>query len=351
MSSLEGRNNNTENVVGEISARGTLKGGVNMGVAYYKGIDTVTQTVVSEADGGVNIVTMALTDGTKSNFEIRNGSKGSKGEDGVGIESVKQTVISEADDGDNYIVLKLTDGTEYAFKVQNGSKGSTGDAFTYDDFTEEQLAGLVGEQGIQGETGVGIRSVTQTTTSNADNGKNVLTIELEDGRQSTFTVANGSKGNTGEKGNGIASIVQTTQSNADSGINELTITMENGQKSVVQLRNGSKGPTGAQGVKGETGERGEQGVSGVYVGSGEMPQGYNVQIDPDGTPTSGGGSDFSGNYDDLYNKPTIPTKTSQLTNDSGFLTSVPSEYVTEAKLNEVLGLYINEVAELLGGDA
>ena len=76
-------------------------------------------------------------------------------------------------------------------------------------------------------------------------------------------------------------------------------------------------------------------------------------------------SDFSGNYNDLTGKPTIPTKTSQLTNDSGFLTqhqslsgyaktadhytktesdnkyqpkgnyltSVPSEYVTETELN------------------
>ena len=29
----------------------------------------------------------------------------------------------------------------------------------------------------------------------------------------------------------------------------------------------------------------------------------------------------------------IPTKTSQLTNDSGFITSIPSEYVTESELN------------------
>lgn len=32
------------------------------------------------------------------------------------------------------------------------------------------------------------------------------------------------------------------------------------------------------------------------------------------------GNTFSGNYNDLSNKPTIPTATSQLTNDSGFLT-------------------------------
>lgn len=42
---------------------------------------------------------------------------------------------------------------------------------------------------------------------------------------------------------------------------------------------------------------------------------------------------FSGSYNDLSNKPTIPTKTSQLTNDSNFLTEIPNEYVTETELN------------------
>ena len=41
----------------------------------------------------------------------------------------------------------------------------------------------------------------------------------------------------------------------------------------------------------------------------------------------------SGSYDDLINKPIIPSKTSDLTNDSGYLNSIPSEYVTETELN------------------
>lgn len=34
------------------------------------------------------------------------------------------------------------------------------------------------------------------------------------------------------------------------------------------------------------GDTGEQGISGVYVGTGDMPEGYNVQIDPSGTTES-----------------------------------------------------------------
>lgn len=49
--------------------------------------------------------------------------------------------------------------------------------------------------------------------------------------------------------------------------------------------------------------KGKEGASGVYVGSGEMPEGYNIQIDPTGEAT------------------VIPTKTSELINDSGYLTA------------------------------
>ena len=39
---------------------------------------------------------------------------------------------------------------------------------------------------------------------------------------------------------------------------------------------------GEKGDKGDTGPQGPQGVSGVYVGGGDMPEGYTVQVDPTG---------------------------------------------------------------------
>lgn len=47
----------------------------------------------------------------------------------------------------------------------------------------------------------------------------------------------------------------------------------------------------------------------------------------------------TGNYNDLSNKPTIPTvptNVSAFTNDAGYITSVPSEYVTESELTTAI---------------
>ena len=57
--------------------------------------------------------------------------------------------------------------------------------------------------------------------------------------------------------------------------------------------------------------------------------------------SSGGSVDLSGyaTKDDLNTKANtsdIPTNTSELYNDSGFLTSIPSEYVTETEMNEAI---------------
>ena len=47
----------------------------------------------------------------------------------------------------------------------------------------------------------------------------------------------------------------------------------------------------------------------------------------------------TGNYNDLSNKPTIPTvptNVSAFTNDAGYLTTIPAEYVTDTELNTAL---------------
>lgn len=105
-----------------------------------------------------------------------------------------------------------------------GEKGDKGDPFIYADFTEAQLAALKGEKGDKGDTGA-----TGATGPQGPQG------------------IQGAKGETGPQG--------------------------------------ATGPQGPQGVQGEAGPQGPQGVSGVYVGSGEMPEGYNVQIDPTGSPS------------------------------------------------------------------
>lgn len=84
--------------------------------------------------------------------------------------------------------------------------------------------GPQGDKGDKGDTGVGVQSVAQTTTSNADGGSNVVTVTLTDGTKSTFTVKNGSKGSQGIQG-------------------------EQGPK-------GDKGDTGANGTNGKDGADG-----------------------------------------------------------------------------------------------
>jgi hypothetical protein len=60
--------------------------------------------------------------------------------------------------------------------------------------------GTQGEPGEKGDTGVGIATISQTTTSTADGGTNVITATLTNGDKATFNVRNGSKGSTGATG-------------------------------------------------------------------------------------------------------------------------------------------------------
>lgn len=92
---------------------------------------------------------------------------------------------------------------------------------------------------------------------------------------------------------------------------------------------GDTGDTGPQGPKGDTGETGPQGIQGEIGPQGPQgetgPQGIQGEQGPQGIqgpqgPKGDTGPAGTTDYNDLTNKPTIPSKTSDLQNDSGFLT-------------------------------
>lgn len=76
-----------------------------------------------------------------NNHPSGDGTSGANGKDGVGILSVEQTTISTDDGGVNVVTVTKTDGTTSDFQIRNGSKGNKGDT------------GEKGDNGIDGADG------------------------------------------------------------------------------------------------------------------------------------------------------------------------------------------------------
>ena len=119
------------------------------------------------------------------------GTDGQDGEDGVGIASV---VLNN----DYTLTINFTDGTSTTTSSIRGPQGATGPqgaAFTYADFTPEQLAGLVGPQGPKGDTGdtgptgatgpQGPAGQNGTNGTNGTNGKSAYAYAQDAGYQGT----------------------------------------------------------------------------------------------------------------------------------------------------------------------
>lgn len=297
----------------------------------FDGADGVGIVSVSyNADGTVNVT---LTDGTTFTSEYSmKGVKGDTGAAGVGISNV---IYGQ----DGTLTITMSDGTiytsEYSMKGPKGDQGNTGET---------------GEKGDTGDDGF---SPIATVSKSGD----TATISITDANgTTTATVSDGAKGdkgdtgNTGATGNGIASITKTgTQGLVDT----YTITFTNGTTTTFTVTNGANG-SGS--------------VADVWVDGTSVLDGDTAKIDLTGkadavhTHTKSQITDFptlasvatSGSYNDLSNKPTIPTvnnatltiqkngttvntfsanassdvtanitvptKVSDLTNDSGFIT-------------------------------
>ena len=122
------------------------------------------------------------------------GEQGPKGDDGVGIASVVQTTTSSADGGSNVMTVTLSDGTKSTFTVKNGSKGSQGEQGPKGDKGDKGDTGPEGPKGDKGDKGD-----TGATGANGTNGKDGA--DGEDGATFTPSVdANGNLSWTNNKG-------------------------------------------------------------------------------------------------------------------------------------------------------
>ena len=172
-----------------------------------------------------------------------------------------------------------------------GEKGDTGDAFTYDDFTPEQLAGLKGETGDTGPAGpkgdTGDKGETGETGNKGDTGETGATGEKgEQGPKGDTgdTGATGDTGPTGATGDTGATGIGTTIKGSYNTYQELVNAHPTGNATDSYLVNGSlyvwngnswenvgnikgekgdTGDTGSQGVKGDTGDSGAKGDTGA----------------------------------------------------------------------------------------
>ena len=106
------------------------------------------------------------------------------------------------------------------------------------DFTDGVLT-LGIPQGVKGDTGNGIQSITKVSTSGL---VDTYRITYTNGQTTTFTVTNGAKGDTG---NGIQSIAKTSTVGL---VDTYTITYTDGTTTTFTVTNGEKGD------KGDTGE-------------------------------------------------------------------------------------------------
>lgn len=191
---------------------------------YQSWVDEVLQAA---ADAETAVSKMPYVDETTGNWFKWDAAAGAFADTGVAATGPQGEVGPKGDTGAQG--LKGDTGATGP-KGDTGDKGDKGDAFTYSDFTKEQLEGLRGPQGIQGPKG-----------EKGDTG--------DTGPQGE----KGDKGDTGETG--------PRGPQGGQGIQGPT-----GPQ-------GEKGDTGAQGPKGATGDTGPQGPKGD-TGSGFKVLGY-----------------------------------------------------------------------------
>ena len=145
-----------------------------------------------------------------------------------------------------------------------GDKGDKGDAFTYDDFTEEQLADLIGPQGPVGKTvqpSVSVDGLLSWRVSDTAIAPQPVYIIGPQGPRGMQGVQ-GEVGPTGPQGPQGVQGVQGPQG-AQGEVGPAGPSGATGSQGPQGIQ-GEAGPTGPKGEQGIQGPMGPQGVQGVY---------------------------------------------------------------------------------------
>lgn len=137
------------------------------------------------------------------------GDTGATGPQGVSVTSVVQTTTSSADGGSNVMTVTLSNGSKSTFTVKNGSKGSQGEKGDKGDTGATGTDGTNGKDGADGEDGA-------TFTPSVDANGN-LSWTNDKGLSNPPTVnIKGPKGDSGE-GGGSSSGKEIVEVIVDSG--------------------------------------------------------------------------------------------------------------------------------------
>lgn len=155
----------------------------NHGILKGVGVDRVEQIISSSESGGENIVRLIMDNGDYYDFIVRNGKQGERGVPGnihTGVDEPPADAYIWIDPyGDASDVLRVRVGDSFiAIPSIRGEKGERGSAFTYADFTLEQLAALKGEDGKDGINGTDgktpVRGVDYWTDSDVNSIKSYV---------------------------------------------------------------------------------------------------------------------------------------------------------------------------------
>ena len=217
--------------------------------------------------------------------------------------TVAATTLAE---GSSATVTKTTESGHYklTFGIPKGAKGDKGNK---------------GDTGETGETGTSITSIRKTGTSGL---VDTYTITFSDSTTTTFTVTNGQNGS-----GSVADVLQNGVSVLDGDTARVTVPTK-----TSDLTNDSGFLTQHQDISGKVDKVTGKGLSTNDYTTAEKDKlagiaaGAEVNVQSDWNQTTTTADDF------IKNKPAIPTKVSDLTNDSGYIGGdvVADEYSTSS---------------------